>query len=207
MKSKSKSNFFKANYKGITILFVIIVAVSFSLVTSEILQPVVKESIEIQQQRRTQRIYGDAIPSGDNSGFNYIMIYPHQASPAVAYASNLSNSSAAGGAYEFSDSVDTEMTNETPHSTTFDLVIKFRVNDTVNYNTSGSKWMPDWIYCNATIDFDFAADTGWDAMTLVEIFNNSDFCWYHGYLNNAGSGFTITHAESQNQTVNLSAIW
>ena len=142
-------------------------------------------------------VTGDADPGGDNSGFMYFMVYPHSATPATTYASNLSNATA----YEFSDSVDCELTGETPHSTPFDFVLKFRVNDTVGYNVSGSCWEDSWVRANITCDFDFAVDIAADtAMTIVEIGNNTDFCWYHAYINNGGAGYTITHNEKFNVT-------
>lgn len=146
-------------------------------------------------------LLGDADPGGDASGFMYFMAYPHQADPATAYASNLSNSTA----YEYSDSLNSEMTNETPHSTTFDLVVKFRVNDTVGYNTSSSKWETTWVRANITVDFDFATDVGADtAMTIVMIANGTNFAWYHGWIadsdGGAGAGFQITHNEKYNVT-------
>lgn len=142
-------------------------------------------------------ITGDANPGGDNSGFMYFMVYPHQADPGTAYASNLSNATA----YEFSDSLNTEMTGETPHSTTFDFVLKFRVNDTVGYNVSGSCWEDSWVRANITCDFDFAGDIAADtAMTIVQIATSTDFAWYHAYINNGAVGYQITHNEKFNVT-------
>ena len=144
---------------------------------------------------RSWRALGDGDPGGDVSGFMYFMAYPHQGAPGTAYASNLSNATA----YEFSDSLNGEMTGDTPHSTTFDFVMKFRVNDTVGYNTTSSSWEITWVRANITCDFDFATDIPADsAMTIVEIANNTDFAWYHGYINNAAAGYEITHNEKYN---------
>lgn len=142
-------------------------------------------------------VLGDADPGGDNCGFMYFMVYPHSADPATTYASNLSNASA----YEYSDSLNTELTGETPHTTAFDFVMKFRVNDTVGYNVSSSSWVDSWVRANITCNFDFATDIGADtAMTIVQIANGSDFAWYHAYINNSGSGYQITHNEKFNVT-------
>ena len=142
-------------------------------------------------------VTGDGDPGGDASGFMYFMVYPHSATPATTYASNLSNATA----YEYSDSLNAEMTGETPHTTAFDFVLKFRVNDTVAYNVSGSKWMDTWVRANITCDFDFAADIAADtAMTIVQIANGTDFAWYHAYVNNGGVGYQITHNEKFNVT-------
>jgi hypothetical protein len=153
----------------------------------------------IQMRSFKPILTADADPGGDNSGFMYLMAYPHSTDPTNDYAVNLSNSSA----YEYSDSLNAEMTNETPHSTTFDFVMKFRVNDTVAYNTSSSSWEDTWVRANITVDFDFATDVAADTnMSILQIGNNSDFAWYHAYIQGASgsAGFTITHNEKYNIT-------
>lgn len=134
--------------------------------------------------------------SGDVSGFLYFRTYPHQAVPATAYASNLSNASG----YEVAFYLNSEMVGETPYNTAFDFVVKFRVNDTVGYNTTSGKWMNTWVRAFITVDFNFAADVGNTSMTIVEIKNTTDFAWYHGYINNAGMGYQITKNEKFNVT-------
>ena len=144
---------------------------------------------------------GDGDPGGDQCGIMYWMAYPHSGTPATTYASNLSNATA----YEYRDTLNGEANGDTPYSTAFDVLIKFRVNDTVGYNVSSSSWEISWVRANMTIDFDYATDTAaLQEMTIVEIANNSDFAWYHGYLQDhdggAGSGFQITHGERYNCT-------
>ena len=80
-------------------------------------QPVVEENIRSQW---VQQALGDADPGAGNTGFMYIMVYPHSADPGTDYASNLTNSSA----YEYSDSTDCELTGETPHGVAVDFVVK-----------------------------------------------------------------------------------
>jgi len=145
----------------------------------------------------------DHDPTGDMGGYIYFVTYPHSATPATTYASNLSMATA----YEEHDIIDSELNNETPHSTTFDYVLKFRVNDTTSYNTSSSLWMPSWIHANITVDHDFAADVAWVNLSLVEIANSTDFAWYHGYINNAHVGYQITNNEKFNATVNVTLYW
>jgi len=130
------------------------------------------------------------------TGFMYAMIYPHQADPNTAYSTNLSNSSA----YEYSDTLNAEMIGETPYDTAFDIVIKVRVNKTHAWNSTGNKWMLEWIYMHITCtDLGIPADTN---MTEIEIANNSEYIWVHYYMNNAGNGYTITH----NEKFNISSI-
>ena len=145
-------------------------------------------------------ITGDGDPGGDASGFMYGMTYPHAAVPATTYASNLSNATA----YEFSDTLDAEMTGETPYDTTYDKVFKYRVNDTVAYNTSSSQWEIDWVRGYLSVEFSAQANFNDQLMEVVHIANNTDFMWFHLYLadsnGGAGSGFTITHGETFNMT-------
>lgn len=198
LKKKDRFGYFKV---GILFSLMAIGLCAGILIGTNFQEPIEIQAIE--QARYTRQITGDAPLAAHANGFCYLMTYPHQAAPATAYASNLSNASA----FEYTEEIDQEMAGETPHSTTFDFVYKIQLNDTVNYNTSGSKYMPSWVYANISVDFDFAADPGWEAMTLVEIHNDSDHVWYNCYLNNGGSGYTITHAETFNLTTNCSAIY
>ena len=138
------------------------------------------------------------VPLGDASidgatKVMYVMAYPHQASPAVAYASNLSNATA----YEFYDGLNSEMTGETPYDTTFDLVVKMCINDSHAYNTSDSSWELGWVNATATCaDLSIGADT---AMTEVSI-GNGTYMFVHYYLNNGGAGYQISHGETYNVT-------
>ena len=157
-------------------------------------EPVVERTAE------WTHITGDGDPGGDTSGFMYGMTYPYQAVPATAYASNLSNATA----YEFSDSLDTGMTGETPYDTAYDVAWKYRVNDTVAYDTVNSTWREDWVRAYFSIDFTSNADFSDIAMTIYQIGNNTDFMWFHAVIQDAdggaGTGFTITHGETFNQT-------
>lgn len=157
-------------------------------------EPIVNNSSKDMENRVVTLVpLGDNDP-GDNSGFFYYMVYPHQADPGTAYASNLSNATA----YEFSDVGNTSATGETPYSTTFDLVIKVGVTDEDGYYTSngtrnaGYNWM--LLTC---ADLSIGADTN---MSEQFIGNTTDYAWYHYYLDNGGSGYTITDGESFNVT-------
>lgn len=177
-------------------------AVAFLVLSTSIMQPIVEnEVIELEVKRKWNDPLGDADPGGDTSGFMYFMNYPHSATPAVTYASNLSNATA----YEYSDSFNAELTGETPYNTPYDKVVKFRVNDTVGYNVTSSAWEITWVRVNMTCNFQYATDVGaLQEMTIVEIANGTDFAWYHGYLldhdGGAGAGFQITHGETFNIT-------
>jgi hypothetical protein len=153
--------------------------------------------VSVGQRGWRNIVSADADPGGTSSGFMYFMVYPHQAAPGTAYAANLSNATA----YEFSDSLNTEMTGETPYSTTFDFVLKFRVNTTVGYNTSGSRWEDSWVRANITCNFDWATDISTlSSMTIIQIGNNTQFAWYHAYINNAAAGYQIGKNERFNVT-------
>jgi hypothetical protein len=129
------------------------------------------------------------------SGFCYFMTCPHAANPATTYASNLTNASS----YEHSFYLNREMDGETPYTTPFDFVLKFRVNATVGYNVT--KWMDSWVRANLTVNFDFATDVGpLAAMTIVMIKNTTTYAWYHAYMNNAHAGYSLAKNEKFNCT-------
>lgn len=146
---------------------------------------------------RSWRALGDAtIPAG-GSGFMYFMKYPHQAVPGTAYHSNLSNTTA----YEYRDSLNGELIGETSYTVFYDYIYKFRVNTTVGYNTSGSRWMDSWVRAYIAVDFTWQADVGNTSMTIIQIANNTVYAWYHAYLNNGGSGYQMTKNEKDNATI------
>ena len=156
------------------------------------------EVSDVNSEREWGWITGDYDFSGDESGFCYGMAYPHSADPANDYAVNLSNATA----YEFSDSLDAEMTGETPYDTTFDLVFKYRLNTSVAWDSVNESWREDWIraYCDG--DFSSAANFNDVEMTLVNISGDEGgggYIYVHFYLQDidggAGDGFTITHNE------------
>jgi len=150
----------------------------------------------VERKAEWTHITGDGDPGGDTSGFMYGMAYPYQADPGTAYASNLSNATA----YEFRDTLDGEMTGETPYDTTYDWAFKYRVNDTVAYDTVNSTWREDWVRAYLTADFTSNADFSNIAMTIYQIGNSTDFMWFHAVIQDAdggaGTGFTITHGET-----------
>ncbi|GAG97582.1 unnamed protein product [marine sediment metagenome] len=197
-KNKSKYRFFKAGL-GVALLAVFCAMIILSAITY---QDVVEQQV-IKHDRTWHHNVGDASIAGDDSGFMYLMTYTHQTDPNTTYAANLTNTS--NKCMEFLDSLNGEMTNETNHTVVFDFVQKFRVNDTVGYNVTF--WDTSWMYANITVDFDFAADVPWSSMTLVEIANNTDFAWYNCYINNSAAGYTLTHNENFNLSVNTSFWW
>jgi len=188
MKTKN-GNVMKAGTRiGVTlgVLFVVVLIVGINLHTS------VETSI-MNELRSPTLVVGDADP-GDASGFFYFMIYPHAAVPATTYASNLSNATA----YEFSDTGNTTAEDETPYSTTFDIVIKAGVTNEDGYYTGNQTRSEGYQWCLATCsELSIGADTN---MTEQFIGNSTNYAWYHYYLNNAGSGYTTTEGQYFNVT-------
>lgn len=193
------------NILGATMLLAIFVcAVAGLLFITQMSEPFVQNNVyeeQIKAREKWVQQVGDADPGAGVSGFFYFMKYPHQAVPGTAYASNLSNDSASGGAYEFTDSWDCELTNETPWGTAYDYVMKIGVNGTDGYNISS--WEDDWTKANISVDFDWTSDvTDLDMSEVVIGTDGSDYRWYHYYANNAGAGYTCTKGESDNATAN-----
>ena len=148
---------------------------------------------EVEAQKVPTQVTGDADP-GDNSGFFYFQIRPHEADPETAYATNQSNATA----YEYSDSGNVSATGETPFETTFDILIKVGVTDEDGQWSSNNTWNDAYMWLNLTCaDLSISADTD---MNETEIANTSSYRWMHYWLNNAGAGYTITEGESFNIT-------
>lgn len=127
-------------------------------------------------------------------GVLQVYVYPHSADPGTDYASNLSNASA----YAWANTLNSAMTGNVPYDTTFDIVYKIRVNVSEAYNSTGSSWETSWVRSNITCaDLSIGADT---AMTGVEIDSDDTWMWMNFYINNGGSGYTISHGEHVNIT-------
>jgi len=199
MKEKTDGGFEPTNKMKAGVFGVLAVGfVAAFLLTSFLSEPMVEQEIKAKSWNRLGWIVGD--PAGDESGFCMFSTYPHQGAPGTAYATNLTT----GNCYEYyTAALSGEATGETPHSIAFDYVVKFRLNDTVGYNSTSSAWEPTWSYMNISVDYDFGADISWTQMTLVEVTNTTDFCWYQGYINNGGAGYTLSQNQKFNASVNL----
>ena len=162
------------------------------IVYDEILdEPEVKE-VEMRRPALCPAL-GDGDP-GDASGLNYFMVYPHQSNPTNVYDTNLSNASA----YEFSDLGNATCTGETPYSTAFDLVWKVQVTNEDGYWTDNQSRNPDYNWLLATCaDLGISADTNCSEYFIA---NNTELAFYHYYLNNSGSGYTISEGDYFNIT-------
>ena len=168
---------------------------SLIIISSMVIQPLVEKNIMEKRELVLENhwVTGDANP-GDNSGLFYFMIYPHSADPGTDYAVNLSNSSA----YEFSDEGNTSCTGETPYGTSFDIIVKVGVTDDDGKNTTTGFFDDSYLWVTLTCaDLSISSDTN---MTEIQLGNTSSYAWYQYYLNNGGSGYTITEGESFNVT-------
>jgi hypothetical protein len=140
-------------------------------------------------------VTGDGDPGAGKSGFFYKMVYPHQALPNTAYASNLSNATA----YEYSDTGDNgACTGETPYLTTSDIVVKVGVNGTDGYNATTTAWDNSFVWVNIT-----CADLsiGLTDMSEVQIgTSGTTYRWMQYYVNNGGVGYQIDVGDHFNIT-------
>lgn len=193
-KGKKVLTIFKKAGKTIAVSSAVMIgiylAVSFIMIGFQV------QDVVFEHERSNQLIaLADGNPGAGVGGFFYWMVYPHQAVPGTAYTSNLSNATA----YEFSDTVNASLTGETPFDTTFDLVLKWGYNSSQDWNSTGTCWEDAWIWVTCTnADISIGADTN---MTEIEIANTSaSYRWMHYYMNNGGSGYTITHGQSCNTT-------
>jgi hypothetical protein len=139
----------------------------------------------------------DADPGAGSSGIINVFIYPHSANPGADYATNLTE----GNAYAHFPTpggLNRALEGDVPYDTEFDIIVLARFNTTHAYNSSGSTWETSWTRANMTCaDLGIGALT---AMTGVQTATSGDYMWVQFYLNNAGSGYTITHGASVNVT-------
>lgn len=135
-----------------------------------------------------------ADPGAGNGGFLEVFIYPHQATPAMAYADNLTE----GASYAYSNVFDAAMTGNVPYTDTFDIVYAVRYNVTQAYNTTGSTWETSWTKGLITCaDLSIGADT---VMTGVTIGSDADYIWINFYMDNGGAGYQLYHGQNVNIT-------
>lgn len=177
---------------AIAIGAVVTMVVMFS---SQVTNTIPEINEEIEEAIRRWQPLADYDPGSGNCGVVNIYIYPHQAAPAGVYNANLTE----GNAYTFGHlNTSFDANGYVPYDTTFDIVVEYRYNNTVAYNTTGSTYEMDWIYANLTnADLGIAVPT---TMSELEVWSNSSFIGVNFYMNNGGAGYTITHGESINST-------
>jgi len=198
-KEKGKIN---ESLKASTLVTLLIIgAVIGSIYLFSVSDVIINKPIGVEQipvDRRPTLVTGDANP-GDNSGFFYLMIKNHSANPTDEYNANLTNTTGGNSdCYEWSDTGNTSPTGETPYGTTFDILFKVGITNEDGQWTSNSTWNEGYLWMLLTCaDLSISANTN---MTIIEIANTSTYAWYHFYLNNAGSGYTVTEGQSFNIT-------
>jgi hypothetical protein len=137
----------------------------------------------IEPKRVPTLVVGDG--PGATTGLSYIMIYPHQAVPATAYASNLST----GNAYEYSLTGNESATGSTPFLTKFDIVVKAACDFDDGYNQTSETWDDDYLWMTITCtDLSISANS---EMSMVSIVNTAATRWVHFVMNNGGTGYQI----------------
>jgi len=178
MKMKNKKAIF-----GSTIATCIMIGfIVTMLVTTQ-----VQETIVISIPREWRDVGGIQFPQPDASGVIITRVYPHQALPGTAYATNLTNASA----YAYGQR-NTSMTGECPRNTLFDVVSTVRFNRSDIEN--GTVFQLTYARMNWT-----CVVLGVGALTSMTAVNISDqvlgdrleYMFVNFYDNNAGAGWSI----------------
>jgi len=143
-------------------------------------------------------VAAEADPGAGNSGILEIYIYPHSGDPGTTYAENTTGTLEAA-ALGYCNADDSEVEN-IPYSTTFDVVVRVRGNDT-HCKRDGTWFDTDLRVRWTCAGLSVGADT---EMTGVISANDSgyDFLYMNFYDTNSGSGYTI----SKDQTVEITSI-
>ena len=129
-----------------------------------------------------------------------ISTYPHSADAPNDYDDNVTSDNC----YEWYDSYGTapggggtEMNSTTPHSTAFDFLIKFRTNVTNNFNVSASVWETRWTKCYLKVTWSDAAHAVvYKNLTICNITNSADYCYYYAYDDFNGTGYQLSAGET-----------
>jgi hypothetical protein len=141
-------------------------------------------------------------PGAGASGILQLFFPNHSADPGNAYDENTSATiegwctANMPGKTPYSSSDDFNL--ELDHTTTFDFIIKVRVNKTHAWN--GTAFIDAWVRVNWTsADLGIGADTG---MTGVILTNDSsdNYIWMMFYDTNGGSGFSLSKDQSADIT-------
>lgn len=159
----------------------------------------------LQPDRNWQTVNAaDASPGASNSGV--INVYIVDNSDAVDYDStDLSEGHASVYAhFGAGASLDAALSGNVPYDTEFDIVIECQYNYTHAYNTSTPGWDVDYVKGLITCaDLSIGADTEMSEST--DFISNtgstsSDTAKINFYMDNGGSGYTMSHGETFNVT-------
>ncbi len=197
MKRKEKNNILKGS------LFVTAIVSGFiitMMLLANVNEPIIKQ-IE-QEDREWITVAGDSPQSfatAGNTGIVGIYIYPHQANPTTAYATNLSTATA----YAFEGThYNTSLGGNVPASTAFDIVIKVRVvkEDIVNGTTHQLSWARMNLTCPHTTPVISTLTSMTQQNITNQVLGDPIDSYQHYYLNNGGSGYTIGNGVNANVT-------
>lgn len=183
-----------------------LIGISAMILVTTSFTPVLEKNDEfvskpVEERKWELRPLADANPGAGNSGFLEARHNPYAATPLTTYNANISNATA----YEFTDSINSTMTGQTPYDTATDVAHRHRFNVTDLWNSTASAWELDWVYLNITgSTYGIASPI---TMEEIEIANNSQYIWVTFYIQDAdggaGTGFLLDRSEQVNATYQL----
>lgn len=177
--------------------------VGIALVTAVIWMPYLLTPFTPVGQREWKAVAMDANPGAGNCGIVNVLIYPHQSDTSV-YNNALSEANAYAH-FDSTPSLNEPLEGNVPYNTPFDIVIVAQYNYTVAYNISSNSWDKGYVRCLLTCS---ALGIGTDTEMSEGNFygesgsGNTMTIKINFYLNNGGSGYTISHG----QVVNITSI-
>jgi len=183
-----------------TLVIAAVLGIALLMISSNVSEPIVR-SIPQAEPRHWGPVGADGDPGAGASGVLEIFIYPHSADPTNDYATNLSSASA----YASTNTLNSSCSGDVPYDTTFDIVVKCRLNATHCWNSTASAWEDTWNRAYST-----SADLSLSAQIMEQVHIANDtggtaYIYYNFYLQDsdggAGSGFTISHGENVNVTL------
>ena len=207
---KDKNIFKNKAGKSIGLLGLITIAfIAGILITSTSTTPFVeKEKIIPISERNIKPIpLGVAALEADTSGLLYAHIRNHTSDPtssnAFGYGQRNHTNTSYANCFEFYDYGNNSMTGETPFNTAFDILILYRYNQAVSYNSTSGIYEIDWVHMNITCS-DLSINSPL-TMEEVEIGTDGTYFYVAYYVQDsdggAGTGFTIAQNENFNMTL------
>jgi hypothetical protein len=165
-------------------------------------------------QRSWSTVADNATPGSTTSGIINVFIMEHGHGVDLATTEITEGHSSVYAHFDATASLNTTLEGEIPYDTEFDIVVLMQYNQIHAYNTSSSAFEVDYVNAQITsADLSINADTDMskpagDGETPFCTINGTNHARIQFYMDNSGSGYTMSHGETFNVTsLNLQAYY
>ena len=197
-KTEKKASNFRVGIGLAVVAMVAIASIAFNIPDEEkTTDPLasmedVEEEIISAETRNWNNLGSEAEPEAGASGLLSVYIYPHDGDPGTTYAENTS-ATLESAAYCYANADAQEI--HPPHTDTFDIVVRVRVNKTNCYDYVNDQFMDTWVRVNIT-----SSDLSISETTATNVVSHNSstegYIYINAYLNNGGAGYSIDRDET-----------